>query len=125
MAVGTASVIEPRFTRVAPLRSAGPGDVSFLDNRRDTGELEQTTAGAVIVHPHMQAHVPGGTIAIVTAATYEGWARVAALFHPAPPPTPWVHPSALVDPTLEWIHLPRSVLAAVFARMSPSATASP
>lgn len=97
-AVGTAPVIERMFTGVAPLQSAGPDEVSFLDNRRYSGALEQTLAGAVIVHPQMQARVPRGTIAIVTAAAYEGWARVAALFHPVPPPTPGVHPLALVDP---------------------------
>lgn len=97
-AVATAPVLERLFTGVAPLQSAGPDEVSFLDNRRYAGALEQTMAGAVIVHPQMQARVPRGTIAIVTAATYEGWARVAALFHPAPPPCPGVHPMALVDP---------------------------
>ena len=54
-------------------------------------------AGAVIVHPDMQDRVPAGTIAIVTMATYEGWARVAALFHPMPAPRPGIHPSAVVD----------------------------
>jgi UDP-3-O-[3-hydroxymyristoyl] glucosamine N-acyltransferase len=97
-AVGTAPVIERMFTGVAPLQSAGPDEVSFLDNRRYSGALEQTMAGAVIVPPQMQARVPSGTIAIVTAAAYEGWARVAALFHPVPPPTPGVHPLALLDP---------------------------
>jgi UDP-3-O-[3-hydroxymyristoyl] glucosamine N-acyltransferase len=45
----------------------------------------------------MQARVPSSTIAIVTASTYEAWARVAALFHPVPAPRPGIHPSALVD----------------------------
>jgi len=55
-------------------------------------------AGAVIVHPQMQDRVPLGSIAIITAAVYEGWARVAALFHPTPPPRPGIHPSAIVHP---------------------------
>ena len=54
-------------------------------------------AGAVIVHPEMRDRVPPGTIAIVTTATYEGWARVAASFHPIAPPCPGIHPSAVVD----------------------------
>ena len=33
-AQGEAPRIERMFTGVAPLHSAGPGDVSFLDNRR-------------------------------------------------------------------------------------------
>ena len=96
-AVGTAPAIDRMFNGVAPLQSAGQDEVSFLDNGRYAAALERTMAGAVIVHPQMQARVPSGTIAIVTTSTYEGWARVAALFHPVPPPRPGIHPSALVD----------------------------
>jgi UDP-3-O-[3-hydroxymyristoyl] glucosamine N-acyltransferase len=62
-------------------------------------------AGAVIVHPDMAARVPNTTVAIVTTEPYAGWARVAELFHPAPPVSPCVHTSAIVaegafvDPT--------------------------
>ncbi|MFL5251885.1 MAG: UDP-3-O-(3-hydroxymyristoyl)glucosamine N-acyltransferase, partial [Rhodopila sp.] len=96
-AAGTAPSCNRLFTGVAPLQSARPDQVSFLDNRRYAGALDRTLAGAVIVHPDMRDQVPAGSIAIVTTATYEGWARVAALFHPAPPPRPGVHPSAVVD----------------------------
>jgi UDP-3-O-[3-hydroxymyristoyl] glucosamine N-acyltransferase len=96
-AAGTAPAINRMFAGVAPLQSAGRDEVSFLDNRRYVTALEQTMAGAVIVHPQMQARVPSSTIAIVTASTYEAWARVAALFHPVPAPRPGIHPSALVD----------------------------
>ena len=89
--------IERMFAGVGPLQSAGPDQVSFLDNRRYVVALEHTMAGAVIVHPEMQNRVPPGTIAIVTTATYAGWARVAALFHPIAPPCPGIHPSAVVD----------------------------
>lgn len=84
---------------VAPLQSAGPAQVSFLDNRRYASALDETRAGAVIVHPEMAARVPARTVAIVTAEPYVGWARVAALFHPAPPVAPGIHPSAVVDDT--------------------------
>jgi UDP-3-O-[3-hydroxymyristoyl] glucosamine N-acyltransferase len=96
-AAGTAPAIEKLFAGVAPLHAAGPDQVSFLDNRRYVVALEQTLAGAVIVHPEMRDRVPPGTIAIVTAAAYEGWARVAALFHPVPPPRPGIHSSAVID----------------------------
>ena len=84
---------------VAPLQTAGPGQVSFLDNRRYASFLDTTRAGAVIVHPEMQSQVPASTIAIVTNDPYAGWARVAALFHPAPSATPGIHPTAIVDDT--------------------------
>ena len=96
--MGTAPAIERMFVGVAPLQSAVECQVSFLDNRRYAVALEQTRAGAVIVHPQMQRRVPNSTIAIVTVSPYEGWARVAALFHPALPPRPGIHPAALIDP---------------------------
>lgn len=81
---------------VAPLQSAGPRHVSFLDNRRYISALTHTLAGAVIVHPNLQASVPASAVAIVTSEPYAAWARVAALFHPAAPASPGVHPSAVV-----------------------------
>jgi UDP-3-O-[3-hydroxymyristoyl] glucosamine N-acyltransferase len=92
---------------VAPLQLAGPHEVSFLDNPRYASTLEQTLAGAVIVHPDLQARVPTSTVPIITTEPYAGWARVAALFHPVPPVSPGIHPSAIVaasakvDPTAE------------------------
>src|SRR5580698_8965062 len=94
---GTAPALDRTFRGVAPLQSATPDQVSFLDNRRYASALEHTMAGAVIVHPDMAGRVPDATIAIVTTAVYEGWARVAALFHPAPPICPGIHRSAVVD----------------------------
>ncbi|NWG25542.1 MAG: UDP-3-O-(3-hydroxymyristoyl)glucosamine N-acyltransferase [Pseudorhodoplanes sp.] len=84
---------------VAPLQTAGPSQVSFLDNRRYAEALDGTLAGAVIVHPDMQPRVPSRTVAIVTREPYAGWARVAALFHPVPPVASGIHPSAVVDDT--------------------------
>jgi UDP-3-O-[3-hydroxymyristoyl] glucosamine N-acyltransferase len=96
-AEGSAPAAVLMLTGVAPLQTAGPTEVSFLDNRRYAAALERTAAGAVIVHPEMVARVPAATIAIITSRPYEGWARVAALFHPAPAASAGVHPTALVD----------------------------
>ncbi len=60
---------------LAPLQTAGPNEVSFLDNRRYASTLDQTLAGAVIVHPDMAARVPAGSVAILTNEPYAGWAR--------------------------------------------------
>ena len=89
---------EVLITGIAPLQSAGPTEISFLDNRRYLPALEATQAGAVIVHPDLAARVPPRSIALPTPEPYVGWARVAALFHPEPPATPGIHPSAVVDP---------------------------
>jgi UDP-3-O-[3-hydroxymyristoyl] glucosamine N-acyltransferase len=92
-----ASELDMMLEGVAPLQTAGPSQVSFLDNRRYAEALDGTLAGAVIVHPDMQPRVPSKTVAIVTSEPYAGWARVAALFHPVPPVTSGIHPSAIVD----------------------------
>ena len=76
------------LTGVAPLQTAAPDQVSFLDNRKYTPALDATRAGAVIVHPDMATRVPAGCGAIVTAEPYVAWAKVAALFHPEPPVAP-------------------------------------
>ncbi len=101
-AVASAADIEPPpgellITGVAPLQSAGPSEVSFLDNRRYAGLLTATKAGAVIVHPDFVAQVPAGTVALPTATPYVAWAKVATLFFPPPPPQPGIHPAAIVD----------------------------
>jgi UDP-3-O-[3-hydroxymyristoyl] glucosamine N-acyltransferase len=104
---GVADELELLLEGVAPLQTARPNEVSFLDNRRYASALDQTSAGAVIVHPDMAARVPAGTVAIQTTAPYAAWARVAALFYPLPPVFPGIHPSAIVaegarvDPSAE------------------------
>ena len=54
---------ERRFTGVAPLQSAGPEDVSFLDNRRYAGLLAGTRAGAVVLAPAFARLFPAGGFA--------------------------------------------------------------
>ncbi|WP_200908743.1 LpxD N-terminal domain-containing protein [Caballeronia mineralivorans] len=104
---GTAEASDRMLTGVAPLQHAGPAEVSFLDNSRYASLLEKTGAGAVIVHPDMVGRVPPSASPIITTATYEGWARVSALFHPVAPTSPGIHPTAfvapgvVVDPTAE------------------------
>jgi UDP-3-O-[3-hydroxymyristoyl] glucosamine N-acyltransferase len=84
---------------VAPLGRAGPDDVSYIDSRRHAAALVETRAGAVLVRRDLADRVPPGSIALVCAEPGLAWVRVAALFHPAPPVHPDVHPSAVVDPT--------------------------
>lgn len=96
-ALGVAPDLDLLLTGIAPLHSAQPDEVSFLDNRRYASLLEHTEAGAVIVHPDMLARVPKSTVAIVTKNPYEGWARTAKLFHPADLVAPSIHPTTFVD----------------------------
>jgi UDP-3-O-[3-hydroxymyristoyl] glucosamine N-acyltransferase len=94
--------------RIAPLATATADDVSFcLNMRKYRPALAATQAGAVIVHQDMRGHVPESAVAIVAPDPMVAWSRVAALFHPAHPIRPGVHPSAVVaasatiDPTAE------------------------
>ena len=86
------------LTGIAPLQTAEPDQVSFLDNRKYRAALGGTRAGAVIVQPDMAAHVPPSAVAIVTTEPHPAWARVATLFFPLPPAQPGIHPAAIVSP---------------------------
>ncbi|MBR0655938.1 UDP-3-O-(3-hydroxymyristoyl)glucosamine N-acyltransferase [Plastoroseomonas arctica] len=84
------------FAGVAPLQTAGPDDVSFLDNRRYAAALATSRAGAVVIAAAMAGKVPAGCIPLVTSQPYLGFARVATLFHPQPKARPGVHPGAVI-----------------------------
>ncbi len=83
---------------IAALASARPDEVSFLSDHRRAAELKRTRAAAVLVAPDMKELVPAGTVPLVTNDPVGGWARVAALFHPAPRVRAGIHASAVVDP---------------------------
>ena len=83
---------------VAPLQTAEPDQISFLDNRKYAKALADTRAGAVIVHPDMAALVPPAAVPITTPEPHAAWARAATLFYPLPPARPGIHPAAVVSP---------------------------
>ncbi|WP_340119105.1 UDP-3-O-(3-hydroxymyristoyl)glucosamine N-acyltransferase [Pelagibius sp. 7325] len=90
---------ERSFADVAPLDSAGPDDVSFLDNRRYLGQFAESKAGACIVSPELAERAPPGMLLLLARRPYRGYAKVAQAFYPLPRPRPGVHPSAVVDPS--------------------------
>jgi UDP-3-O-[3-hydroxymyristoyl] glucosamine N-acyltransferase len=106
---------------VAPLQSAGPLDVSFLDNKRYAPLLADTKAGAVILHPDFADKVPPGCIALATPEPYVGWAKVSALFFPFPEPRAGIHPSAVIDPSAQVDLAPASARWLISGRASSSA----
>ena len=87
------------LTGVAPLQTALQDQVSVLHNPRYADAAGQTRAGVVIVGEQLASRVPEGSAALVVADPHEAWARVAAMFHPAPAAIPGVHPSAVVHAT--------------------------
>jgi UDP-3-O-[3-hydroxymyristoyl] glucosamine N-acyltransferase len=89
------------FAGVASLDTAGPEQVSFLDNRRYAADLQATGAGAVILHPDNVALAPDGAARLLADAPYRAFARVAEAFHPDPEPVGGVAAGAQVDPAAE------------------------
>lgn len=83
---------------VAPLSSAGPKDLSFLDNRKYRDAFKVTKAGACIVASEFVSYAPSDTVLIVCPAPYKAYAKVATAFYPAPRPAPSVATSAIIHP---------------------------
>lgn len=69
-------------TDVRALSDAGPSEVSFLDNRKYLSQLENTSAGFVLVQPAFASRVPAGTQAFVTKAPYRAFAMALHMFYP-------------------------------------------
>lgn len=86
--------------RIAPLASAGRGDISFLANPRYEAQLRNTAATAVIVAPAQQAVVPPGTAVLLASDPYHAFARLTQWWaqRRARPAVPGVHASAVVEP---------------------------
>lgn len=84
---------------VAPLETAGPEDVSFLDNRRYLPAFAATRAGACLVDPGYAERAPADTALLLTSRPYRGYALVAQAFYPGVSAAPGRHPTAVVDPS--------------------------
>ena len=66
---------------VAPLATAGPGDVAFLGDRRFLPVLAGTGAGCVIVPESAVEAAPAGAAVIVSPEAQAAWARASLLLH--------------------------------------------
>jgi UDP-3-O-[3-hydroxymyristoyl] glucosamine N-acyltransferase len=85
-----------RINQIAPLESAGPGEISFLVGKKYQKVLQHTGAAAVIVSEDGKdlTLLPR----IVCANPYAYYARVAALLNPEEPAEPGIDPRASVHP---------------------------
>jgi UDP-3-O-[3-hydroxymyristoyl] glucosamine N-acyltransferase len=86
--------------RIAPLESAGSGDLSFLNNPRYQPQLAASQAACVIVAPAMREAALARGACIVTPDPYVYFARVTQLWVRAHglAARAGIHPSAVVDP---------------------------
>ncbi len=94
------------ITDVRPLGEAGPGHISFLDNRKYMPQLAGTKASACLIAPAFAARVPAGTVALPIAQPYRAFAQALAAFYPeamrpltalSEPGDPLVHPTASIE----------------------------
>ncbi|MGY0611654.1 MULTISPECIES: UDP-3-O-(3-hydroxymyristoyl)glucosamine N-acyltransferase [unclassified Luteimonas] len=84
---------------VATLSGAGPRQLSFLANPRYRGQLAGSDAGVVVVREG-DAEGLDRTV-LVARDPYVAFAKIAALFDPAPRANAGVHASAVVDASAE------------------------
>lgn len=84
---------------VAPLSSAGPDDISFLDNPAYASAFAASRAGACIVGPKLKAKPPDGMALLVARDAYKAYALVCRAFYPDPIPVAGIAPGAHVDPS--------------------------
>ncbi len=88
-------------TRIAGLRTlehAGPGDLSLFTQASYRDRLEGSRAAAFLVPPKLAelAAAAAGRPLLVHPEPALALARLVPLFHPATPPAPGVHPTAVV-----------------------------
>jgi len=92
---------ERLVTDVAPLETAGPDDVTFLDNRKYVDAFVGSRAGAAFVEERMIEKAPAGMALLVAAQPYKAFALAAQAFYPPAPVNPRRALSAVIDPTAE------------------------
>ncbi|HWB47677.1 MAG TPA: UDP-3-O-(3-hydroxymyristoyl)glucosamine N-acyltransferase [Stellaceae bacterium] len=84
---------------VAPLETAGPTDVTFLDNRKYIDAFAKSRAGAAFVSASMAPRAPAGMTLLVTREPYKAFARAVQAFYPPLPVVPSRAASAIIDPS--------------------------
>jgi UDP-3-O-[3-hydroxymyristoyl] glucosamine N-acyltransferase len=89
---------EVEIKGAAGLDIAEAGDVTFLANKRYTPQVETTRASAIFVSE--DAEISRRDLAVLRSRDpYLAYTRALIIFHPEPRPAPFIHPSAVIDPT--------------------------
>ena len=98
------------ITGVGPLDTAGPGDMTFLDNPKYADQLASTRASAVFIGERYAARTPEGVVPLVTADPYRAFAAFVGWLFPEAmrpgsffgasgvSPMSFVHPEARLEP---------------------------
>ncbi|HWV42294.1 UDP-3-O-(3-hydroxymyristoyl)glucosamine N-acyltransferase [Pseudorhodoplanes sp.] len=77
---------------VAPIDSAGPSDLAFLENVRYAAGLQSTKAGACLITERLAADAPPGLLLLVSAQPYRSFVTVTRKLFPQA-----LRPSSLVE----------------------------
>ncbi|MGC8881353.1 MAG: UDP-3-O-(3-hydroxymyristoyl)glucosamine N-acyltransferase [Bryobacteraceae bacterium] len=85
---------EREVLRVAPLDSAGSGELAFANSRRALREAQSSAAGCLLVP--LDFENPGGRTVIRCPDPRAACARVIPWLHPIPHPPRGIHPAALI-----------------------------
>src|ERR1700751_415174 len=83
---------------VAPLETAGPEDVSFLENRKYLETFVLSRAGAAFVDDRTAARAPPRMALLLSDEPSRAYALAAQAFYPTRSVIPRRAPSALIDP---------------------------
>ena len=70
------------FHDVGPLESAGPEEVSFLENRKYVAAFVRSRAGAVFVDERSAGQAPNGMALLISNVPYKAYALAAQAFYP-------------------------------------------
>jgi UDP-3-O-[3-hydroxymyristoyl] glucosamine N-acyltransferase len=84
---------------VAPLETAGPEDVSFLENRKYIQAFVRSHAGAAFVDEKAVEKAPPGMVLLVSKEPYKAYALAAQAFYPAAGVQARRAASAIIDAT--------------------------
>jgi UDP-3-O-[3-hydroxymyristoyl] glucosamine N-acyltransferase len=102
-AVSGAKLLHPAagkrlYRDVAPLETAGPEDVSFLENRKYIEAFLRSRAGAAFVDEKAAEQAPPGMALLVSKEPYKAYALAARAFYPPAQIIAGRAPSAIIDP---------------------------
>lgn len=84
--------------RIANLKTAGAGEISFLSDPRYRSVLSESQAAAVIVRKDDLPHVNPAATALVVSDPYVGFAKAAQALDKTPPVAVGIDPSAVISP---------------------------
>jgi UDP-3-O-[3-hydroxymyristoyl] glucosamine N-acyltransferase len=91
-----------RLTAVAPLESAGPGELAFVESSRYLPYLARSCAGAVLLPPAFRGAPHGPATRIVVPDPRAAVRTVLVALFPPPEPAWGIHPTARLGRGVQW-----------------------